>query len=90
LRVFGSLAFVYIPQEKPKKFDYCATPEIFVGNCITTKLCLIYDQLARALHCSRDSIFRDNRWCMGRHTADEAIVLEHIYAEEILEDSYDC
>lgn len=83
IRVFGCLAFVHVPKEKRLKLDFRATPVIFVGYGASTKQYLVYDPLARALHRSRDVIFREDRWYKAPNAADQAILSEHFYREEI-------
>ena len=85
VRVFGCLALVHVPNEKPKKLDYRATPGIFVGYSISTKQYFGYDPLAKTLHHSRDVVFREGKRYTAPNAADEAILNEHFYRDVIME-----
>jgi hypothetical protein len=85
LRVFGCLAFVHVPKEKPKKMNYRANSGIFVGYSISTKQYFLYDPLAKTLHRSRDVVFREGKRYTAPNAADEAILNEHFYRDVIEE-----
>jgi len=84
LRVFGCLAFVHIPKEKRKKLDYRATLGIFVGYSISNQQYLVYDPLAKALHRSRDVIFREDRRYTAPNAADDAILSDRFFRDVIV------
>jgi len=84
LRVFGCLAFVHIPKEKRKTLDYRATPGILVGYSISNQQYLVYDPLAKALHRSRDVIFREDRRYTALNAADDAILSDHFFRDVIV------
>jgi hypothetical protein len=79
------LAFVHVPKEKRKKLNYRATPDIFVGYRILSKQYLVYDPLAKTLHCSSDVTFREGKWYTEPNATDEAILNEHFYRDFIKE-----
>jgi hypothetical protein len=79
LRVFGCLPFLHVPKEIRTKLDYSATPGLFVGYTISTKRYIVYDPLARTLHCSQDVEFRQGKLNKAPNAADEAILNEHFY-----------
>jgi len=83
LRMFGCLAFVLVLKEKWKKLDYRATPGRFVGYSISTKQYSVYDPLGKTLHHSRDVVFREGKQYTAPNAADEAILNEHFYSDDI-------
>jgi hypothetical protein len=54
LRVFGSQAFIHIPDERRKKLDEKSMEGILVGYCDTSKAYRIWDPVTRKVKISRD------------------------------------
>jgi hypothetical protein len=54
LRVFGSQAFIHIPDERRKKLDEKSMEGILVGYCDTSKAYRVWDPVTRKVKISRD------------------------------------
>jgi hypothetical protein len=88
LHVFGCLAFVHVPQGNHKKLDCRASPSVFVGYRISTKLYFVYDPVAKMIHRSRDVVLSERKRYTAPNAADEAILVEHFYRAVIEEPNH--
>lgn len=60
MRIFGSVAMVYVPKEKRQKWDKKSVRMIFVGYCENTKGYRLMDPVSHRLVKSRDVSFMEN------------------------------
>ena len=58
LRVFGSLCYVHVPEEKRTKLDERAELGIFIGYCNVVKAYRVYNLKSKKVQISRDVRFR--------------------------------
>ena len=73
LRVFGSLAFDYIPKFFRKKLDQKSKKVIFIGYEKDSKNYRLYDPETRKVSVGRNVIFAENRFCDAVKTAESSI-----------------
>ena len=61
LKVFGCKTFVHVPKEQRSKFDYKATPSVFLGYGEEEFGYRLWDPNAKKFIKSRDVIFREDQ-----------------------------
>ena len=61
LRIFGCIAYVYVPKEICKKFDNITMKCLFLGFDSETKAFRLFDPIRQKMIISRDVVFNESR-----------------------------
>jgi len=65
------------------KLDSRSTSGIFIGYSISTRQYIVYEPVAKTLHCSQDVVFREAMQYTAPNAPDETISNEHCYRDII-------
>ena len=71
LKVFGSIAYAHVPEQRRTKLDDRSTKYIFIGYDSRAKAYKLFDPLSKKIHVSRDVEFKEeDSWNWGIHVED--------------------
>jgi transposase InsO family protein len=77
-KVFGSVAYAHIPDQKRVKLDDKSVKLIFVGYDSKSKAYKLYDPISKKIHISRDvQVDEESMWCWNTQMA-----ISHVEEEE--------
>ncbi|KAI4357505.1 hypothetical protein L6164_001448 [Bauhinia variegata] len=83
LRVFGCIAFAYIPDQLRKKLDDKGEKCIFIGYSTNSKAYKLYNLQTKKVIISRDVTFNEEGiWDWSSNAQEEPVVISESYEEE--------